>query len=922
VATIFVVIWSRDEEMAAIGRLIDSARAGRGGGLIVRGEPGIGKSALLGYAHDQAEGMRVLSAAGAQAESALGYAVLHQLLRPVLPAVSKLPVPQAAALNIALGLTGGEPPDRFLVSLAGLTLLSDLAAERPVLCLVDDVQWSDRPSVEAIAFLARRLAAEPIALLAADRAEEGVELTGTGMAQLRLAGLDPGAAAAFLGQRSGTRLAPAVREALVRACGGNPLALMELPGMLTAGQLAGREPLPEPLPLAGELERAFAEQMQPLEPDLRALALLCAAEGSGCLAVIRRAAAELGIAADVKLEQLSGVRVHGPAVVFRHPLLRSAVYHGATPAERRAAHRALADALADVEAETDRHAWHLAGAACGPDERAAAELEGSAARTLRRSGHAAAAAALERAADLSLADGPQARRLAAAADAAWRGGDSPRAQALLDRAERIVPLDPVVRLQVRYLRGVIQVRSGIPADGLALLLPAAAEAVTADPHLALLMLNAAGEAAFQAGQDESRVGRLAAALPDTIDPGEDLVRRLFLSVRQLFQPANPAGREDEARHPMPDLSGLEDVDDPDLLARAGGMASSLGRLALARRLRRKAVARSRALGAAGTLASTLLSMAYDEFTWGRYALAEAYAAEGHSLAVETGQPNLACQHQALLAEIAGVRGRAPQARRLALETLAEATGRGLHGTAALARRALAELALATNRPAEALGHLEAQWTNDAAAHRVVALTAVPDLVEAAVRAGRPEAGARRLPAYLAWADSAGSAEARALAARSQALLAADGEADRLFQEAVQAHAATEQPLERSRTALLYGEHLSRQRRRTDAREFLAAALDTFEGHGAACWAARARAELRATGETVRELVPAALDRLTPRELQVARAIGHGATNREAAAALFIGPRTVDHHLRSVFRKLEISSRGELIRLMVTANALE
>jgi DNA-binding CsgD family transcriptional regulator len=315
-------------------------------------------------------------------------------------------------------------------------------------------------------------------------------------------------------------------------------------------------------------------------------------------------------------------------------------------------------------------------------------------------------------------------------------------------------------------------------------------------------------------------------------------------------------------------------------------------------------------------------MAQDEITWGRYAWAEACAAEGRSLAVETRQPNLACEHQALLAEITGVRGPAQQARRLAAETLAEATGRGMHGTAALARRALAELALATNRPQEALGRLEAQWTTGAAAHRGVALTAVPDLVEAAVRAGRPQAGARRLPAYLAWTESAGSAEATALAARSRALLATDGEADRLFQQALQVHTATERPLDQGRTALLYGEHLRRQRRRAEARGYLAAALGTFERLGAACWAGRARAELRATGQTVREPVPAALDRLTPRELQVARTIGHGATNREAAAQLFIGPRTVDHHLRSVFRKLEISSRAELIRLMVTADAQE
>lgn len=293
--------------MSAIDRLLASARAGQGGGMLLRGEPGIGKSALLDYARRQASGACVLTAAGAVAEAGLGYAVLHQLLRPVLHRADRLPGPQAAALRVALGLRDGEPPDPFLVSLAVLTLLSETATERIVLCLADDVQWADRPSVDVLAFVARRLGSEPIVLLAADRrTSSGDSLTAAGLTEWRVEELDPEAAAAFLDQQAG--LAPAVRDTLVRAAGGNPLALIELPGSLSVAQLAGKEPLPEPLPLAGELERVFAERIALLEPGLRTVALVCAAEGTGRLETIRRAMARLdgGTAAEAGLEQLAG----------------------------------------------------------------------------------------------------------------------------------------------------------------------------------------------------------------------------------------------------------------------------------------------------------------------------------------------------------------------------------------------------------------------------------------------------------------------------------------------------------------------------------------------------------------------------------------------------------------------------------------
>jgi DNA-binding CsgD family transcriptional regulator len=899
---------ARDRELAAIDRALEAARVGRGGGLVLCGEPGTGKSALLAGAAGRAGGMTVLAAAGSEAETTLAYAALHQLLRPLLGRLGRAPRPQARALGVALGLETGAAPDRFLVSLAVLTLLAETAGERPLLCMVDDAQWADSPSLEVLRFVARRIQSDAIALIAAARAGDCAALVGSGLEVVTLGGLDPAAAAALLDERWDGRLAPAVRDELVRATAGNPLALVEVPAVLTAGQLAGREALPDPLPLAGDLERVFLDRAGRLPAARRTLLLLCAAEGSGSLATIARAARELGVDGSVA-EAGDLVRVEGSTVAFRHPLVRSAVYQGATPGARRAAHLALAAALEGRHEEADRRAWHLAQAAEGPDEAVAAELERSAERTLRRSGHAAAALALERAAELSESAEDRSRRLVAAAGAAWQGGDSPRARGLVDRAERLAPADPAVRLEARSLRGVIEARSGVPADGLAILLDAAREAVAVDPRLALRTLGAAGEAAFQADDQAAarEVGRLTATLSAGGDDDHALLARLQLAVYPMAWGEEPEGwREDFAR--------IEELDDPELLSRAGGMAYGLGEYAVARRLQARAVTQARTRGAAGTLAWALRALVGDEVARSRFAWAEAGAEEGRRLALETGQPNLACQHQVLLAEVLMLRGQ-DDGRRLAGEALVEAAGRGLHGTTALARRALGQLALATGRAEEALEHLDALWSGSTG-QRGVAFAAIPDLVEAAVRAGRPEVGRERLPPYLAWAEAARSPEARALAARARALLAEGPEADPLFREALEAHAATDRPLDRARTRLLYGEHLRRERRRVEAREALRAALDAFEALGAAAWAERARAELRATGETARKRDPSTLDQLTPQEVQVVRAVSQGATNREAAAQLFISPRTVDHHLRGAFRKLGVRSRAELVRAVL------
>ena len=908
----------REDEQAAIDGVLDGVRAGEGGGLAIRGEPGIGKSALLAYAAERAHDMRVLRAVAVEAESELAFASLHQLVGPVLALVETLPAPQRHALLTAFGLGADARPDRFLVSVAVLTLLSEAAGERPVLCLVDDAQWADAPSLDALTFVARRIETEPIGLVLAIRDGEGRRVGPAGLTELRLAGLHPGAARALLDERWST-LDPAVRERVLRSSGGNPLALIELPGARADWEPGGLPPLGEPLPLAGELERAFLGRVRGRGPEVQTLVLIAAADGSGEVGTIGRAASRLGLDPGLlESEDLTDLlRIEGSAVSFRHPLVRSAVFYGAAPAERRAVHRALAEVLSGGEADADRRAWHRALAAEGPGEEVAGELERSAERALRRSGHAAAAAALERAAELSSSDGQRARRLVAGAEAFWNAGHAARARALLDRAERLGSPDAAVRLDTRFLRGSMELRAGVPADGLAVLLPAAREAAEVDPGRALRILLVAREASFHAAEPEAvaEIADIAGGLPAPPDPGEELVARVLRS----FGPGGARG-DTEAMREL--IAGAEEPGDPALLQAMGGMAWGLGDTGRARRLRARAATRARALGAMGTLAWALEYVVFDELSRGSYATAEAYADEGRRLALERDRPNSACAHTAYLAEIVGLRGREQQARALAEEALSEAVPRRLVKAASDANRALGRLALAAGRPEEALDHLEALWGSGPTPGGVLyAVGSVPDQLEAAVRAGRPDRCEELLGTYCAWVDSVGSLELRAIAARCRALLAAGEEAEQRFQEALRLHAATDQPLEHARTELLYGELLRRERRRVDARPHLRTALETFERLGAALWADRARTELRATGETARKRDPSTLDQLSPQELQIVRLVSEGATNRDVAAQLFISPRTVDYHLRNVFRKLGISSRKELIHLALTEPGL-
>ena len=890
------MLYGRVKERAALDALLTRVRAGQGGGVVLRGEPGIGKTALLGYAAERATGFRVLRTTGVEPESDLGYAALHRLLLPVLDRVDRLPEPQARGLGVVFGQATGPVPDRFLVALATLSLLSEAAGDRPVLCLVDDAHWADRPTLSTLAFVARRLDAEPVALVLAARADEGRPLDAAGLVDLPLAGLDRDAAGALLA--AGDQLSEADRAELLRATGGNPLAIRELPASALRAAGSG-----EPLPLAAGLQRAFLRRAQQRNAAAQRLLLLVAASGTGRLDTVRRAEALLSRGAEpYPAGELADLIVEdGPALAFRHPLMRSAVYHGALPEQRRATHRALAIALLGEPADLDRRAWHLGQAADGPDEQVAAELERSAEQALRRAGPAAAAAALERAVELSPAPSYRGRRAVAAAAAWWQGGDAVRARALLELAERADP--DGVPLDLAGLRALMELRAGTPAEAVALLRPIIPEALRADRHRAVELLLVLGEATFHANTADAyaEIAEALERLPLSGDEPEDVLARLFRAACRVRTGAEPGLNPG-------DLETVERLTDPAMLGWAGGMARGLGDHELARRLWAGAVRRARVLGAAGTLAWALEYLVADELAHGRLGTAEAYAEEGYRFAEETGQPNTACRHLGWLAVLAALRGREDDARRLADDALARGYEHRLVGASTWAYRALGLLDLAAGRPADALARLEAVDRGAGTTHPGIILTTVPDLVEVAVRADRPDRAAAPLARYTTWAEATGSRAALAVAARCRALLAPAEAAEVEYLLALRLHAQSDEPLEQARTQLLFGEYLRRERRRADARPHLRAALETFRRLGASVWADRAAEELRATGETARRREPSTLADLTPQELRIIRAVSEGATNREVAAALFLSPRTVDYHLRRCSRR-PASARG-------------
>ncbi|MEV7623751.1 AAA family ATPase [Actinoplanes sp. NPDC089786] len=919
------MLHGRRDECTLIDGLLAAAADGQSGSLVLRGEAGIGKSALLRYAEEQATGMRVLRGTGIESESEFPFAAIHQVLRPVAELIEVIPERLGAALRGAFGLGPVTGPDRFLVSLAVLSVLAEAAEERPLLCLVDDAHWLDGASAGALTFAARRLGSEGVVILFAARDH----FDAAGLPSHTLTGLDEPAAGALLG----AGLSAAVRDRLVASTAGNPLALLELPGSLSADQLSGRESLPERLPVGAGVEQVFLDRVRREHPSTQTLLLVAAAEDSGELAPVLRAADRLGVPSGAldAAEKAGLVRVDAGTVVFGHPLVRSAVYRGATFWQRRDARLALASAL-DGDENADRRAWHLAAAALGPDDEVAAELHRTADRARSRGGHAAAATALERAATLTADAALRGERLVLAAASAWQAGAPERATGLLDR---VVAASPALRCRADHLRGSIESVCGELTAAYAILTGAAADA---GPVAAAQMLTEAGQAAWLAGDAAGlrEAGRRLAALPMP-DAAIPLSAQLVQGLDGLLS-GDTAAAARHLRAAAATFSGFSAPALPGIVTAApspaapqraapqlaaGGAdlrammitaagAMFLGDDAVAVGLFTSAVARARSAGAASMLPALLAPLSSLEGWTGRFAAGTADATEGLRIATETGQDNPAAHLRAVLAWIDAAHGRDRECRDHAAAALTHAIGHRLGPAAGIASWALGLLDLTAGRPGQARDRLVAlAVAGPGESHPMVGVFSAADLVEAAVRTGDRATAEAALTRLSTWTADTGSAWGAALVARSRGLLSDD---DRDFAEALDRHATGGRPFDSARTRLLFGEALRRRRKRTEARTHLRAAHESFERLGLAGWAELAANELRATGETARKRDPSTTGELTPQETQIVRIVGEGATNREVAAQLFLSPRTVDYHLRKIFTKLDVASRAELIRL--------
>jgi DNA-binding CsgD family transcriptional regulator len=904
------VIHGRHLERSRIGELLDGARSSRSAVLILLGEAGVGKSALLEDAREQADGMRVLTGSGVESEAQLPFAALHQVVRPVLGLVDSVPPPQAAALRGALGLAEGGCDDRFLISLATLSLLAEAAEGQPLLCLVDDAHWLDEASADALVFAARRLEAEGIVMLFAAREGEHRRFEAPGLPELRVGGLDPTAAGALIDQREGVALSPAVRERLVTEAEGNPLALLELSAGLSEAQLSGAEPLLAPIPVSARVERAFLARVRRLPEETQTLLLVAAADDTGELATVLQAAAELGAGAEALDAAVEAglVQVRETQLGLRHPLVRSAVYQGATLSERQAAHRALASAL-EGEAEADRRAWHRAAASLEPDYSVVEELEQAAHRARERSAFAAASLAFERAAALTPDEHQRVRQLTAAAENAWLSGRYERAVVLLERAGPLASTT-IERAEIAGYRGLIELTRGRPADAFGVLMQAATEVASIDGERALALLNLASVTAAIAGDSEANIAiaKVVRELAVEQTPFAAMLTQLLIGLG-----AHSELDFDRAAVSLRSALALEDeVQEADLAEHpvavlfAARAALYLGDDRAAYRRYRAAADSARASGLVGSLTQNLGILISAEIWAGRWDSAWASAREGLRLGRETGQDHLAAQMVVCLALVAALRGNEDECRALAGEAYEVASERGLRLVADVASWAVVELELGLGRPEEALAR-----SRDISGTLVVAWGAL-DRIEAAIRGGDHTTAQARLESFEAWADATAAAWARAVALHCRALLSEEEhEADHLFRAARDVHEEATRPFERARTELAFGEFLRRTRRRVEAREHLRAALDAFERLGATLWAERARVELRASGQTARKREPSTRGDLTAQELQIARFVAQGFSNREVAAQLFLSPRTIDFHLRNVFRKLGLSSRTQL-----------
>jgi DNA-binding CsgD family transcriptional regulator len=900
---------NRRDERAVLDGLLVGARDGRSGVLVVRGEAGVGKTALLSYAVASASDLTVLRAAGVESDQELAFAALHQLCAPLLDRLDRLPGPQRDALATTFGLGAGAAPDRFLVGLAVLSLLSEVSEERPLVCVVDDAQWLDRASAQVLAFVARRLLADRVVMWISTRETSDVL---RGLPEMVVQGLEDADARALLASVIPGRLDEQVAGQLLAETRGNPLALLELPRGLSAAQLAGGFGLPGAIPLSRRIEESFLRRLEALPEDTQRLLLVGAAEPVGDPALLWRASEQLGITGPVlEPAQSAGLIELGRRVRFRHPLVRSAVYRAATRHERRRVHRALAEAT-DARVDPDRRAWHLAEAATGPDEDVAAELERAADRAQARGGLAAAAAFHERSALLTSDPDRRAQRLLAAAGAKRDSGALDAALGLLAEVEA-GPLDELGRAHAELLRGRIALEQQRSDDAARLLASAARLLEPLDPELAretyLEVLGGAAVGDLQVPGGARAIAEAAPAARSSATPprAADVLLEAFATrLTDGYAAAAPAlarGLE---------LLLASDASNTDVgrsLSLASNRASAILALELWdveawHLLASRQVQLARHTGALVHLQFALSFLARAELLAGEVTAATSMIDEARLIAEATGNP--AFVNAPMI--IAAWRGQEERASELIDATAEEAAARGWTSNA-YARSVLYN---GLGRHDAARDAAREAFERDLLAYGPFV---VPEVAEAASRTG----DTALLESALEWLSERtrviSSGWVLGIEARVHALLSEGEVAERLYRDSIVHLSGNRVRFELARTHLLYGEWLRRERRRLYAREQLRTALEMFTRMGTEAFAGRAERELLATGERVRKRAVETRDELTSQEAQIARLASEGLSNADIGARLFISQHTVAYHLRKVFTKLEITSRNQLDRVL-------
>jgi DNA-binding CsgD family transcriptional regulator len=908
------LLLDRQTERAAIDGVLDAVRGGFSDALVLRGGPGVGKSTLLQYAVVAAPDLRVSSIGGVESEISMEFGGLHQLLVPCLAQLDELPPPQRSALRVAFGQEAGPPPERFLVGLATLTLLSRAAEAQPLLCIVDDAHWLDPESAQVLGFVARRLHADRIGLIAAV-GEPASQQVLEQLPTITVDGLPDAEARELLSSVAGGALNAQAVDRILTDTRNNPLALVELGTQYTADQLSGRAGLPEPLPLGQRLQEHFLRQVRGLQPDAQAFALLAAADPGGERGQLWRAAAQAGIDPDLAsagAAEAGVLEFPGNSVRFRYPLLRSAVYHGASAADRRHAHHALSEV-----GSSELRVWHLAAAAIVPDEALAAELQHTAERAGTRGGYATRAALLRRSADLTPDDARRAEREVALADARLMAGDPVGAQHMLGGAlPRLT--NAIARVQAQRLEGAIRFAQGDAAEA-ARILASASQALADDDRMARDTMLLALQAAIWAGPAQTReIARAARVFPR--------VREACASVADLLLEGYSARFTIGYRASVPPLRAavtalLADDLDPAVglrwfalgTAAAGSLWDDQAAFALSDRWEKMA----RAAGAFTTLPVALAFHAVSESMAGHFREADTRSALMLEVLTMNSGPAVLGVNSRGSGLLLAYRGRLTEAHATGLAQVRESAARGQGGPADIGRYIVAVADLFGGDYEAAMSSAQTVLEDDPAYTAEVTL---PELIQAAVRAGDYEAAATAHKTLSERALAAGTPWALGLRARCEALLAEGADAEGFYRESISQLKRSRMAVDLARAHLLYGQWLRRAKRRRDARYELRTAHDMFAAMGADQLAGWTAAELRATGEHARARTPETAVDLTPQETRVADLAATGAPDSEIAAQLFISPSTVDYHLRKVFRKLNVTSRTQLASRMLSGPA--